>query len=307
MFLTWTINIWPWLSTKGTANCPTDLLVLCHKTGQFSKNWEMLHQNPDSSFIWEQQQKQKAEDLATVGAPSAETEQWMCLFICHSRHHSLMSHMPHISLSDIEGLAPEGIWVRSSCCKSQCKVSVQFLVFSLFTALVSFFMLNSLWPLPTVGALEPHPLLRQESFSPWAATCLPPWVFPFSAFPFPSLLLAIACTVQSQNLSASERTVTLPPNGMGEGVLRSVLLEQGPEMPHKTWTGPFRDSSWVFLGLSTHRRTERKDPRAWGGTVLTSLPTVQKGYSQTWVHELIHRNTQQRSLLEKFFPVNHYV
>lgn len=52
-------------------------------------------------------------------------------------------------------------------------------------------MLNSLWPLPTVGALKPHLLLRQESFSPWAATCLPPWVFPFSAFPFPQFSLQL--------------------------------------------------------------------------------------------------------------------
>lgn len=193
MFLIWTINIWPWLSTEGT-------VVLCHKAGQFSKNWEMLHSNPDSSFIWEQQQKQKAEDLATVGAASAETEQWTCLCICHSLHHSLMLtrptfHSPTLwawplkasecvapiaSLSAVPGLQP----VHS---------------FSII------FMLNSLWPLPTVcvegEVLTPHLPLRQESFAPWAATCLPS----LCCFSFPSLLFATACILQSQNLSSSER------------------------------------------------------------------------------------------------------
>lgn len=191
MFLIWTINIWPWLSTEGT-------VVLCHKAGQFSKNWEMLHSNPDSSFIWEQQQKQKAEDLATVGAASAETEQWTCLCICHSLHHSLMLTRPTfhsptlwawplkasefaapvVSLSAVPGLQPVHsfsiIYVELSLAFANCGG----------------------WEV-----LTPHLPLRQESFAPWAATCLPS----LCCFSFPSLLFATACILQSQNLSSSER------------------------------------------------------------------------------------------------------
>lgn len=237
MFLIWTINIWPWLSTEGT-------VVLCHKARQFSKNWEMLHSNPDSSFIWEQQQKQKAEDPKTVGAASAETEQWTCLCICHSLHHSLMLTRPTfhsptlwawplkasefaapvVSLSAVPGLQPVHsfsiIYVELSLAFANCGG----------------------WEV-----LTPHLPLRQESFAPWAATCLPSLCHPFS--------LQLHVSFKAKTWALARETISLSQNGMGEGVLHSVLLERGLEVPHKTWTGPFGDSSCVVLGLSTHRGT----------------------------------------------------
>lgn len=163
----------------------------------------------------------------------------MCLCICHSLHHSLLSHMPHISISDTAS-GPWGIWVCNSCCKSQCHSWS-----SAFTPVSIFFIWGSPWPLSTLGAPKLHlprfnvHVLRQKSFLPRAATHLPLWVFLFSAFSLPHffLYLHLLALFKVKTLSAKWKKIihSISKWNRRERVLYSAPpVGQGLEIPHKT-------------------------------------------------------------------------
>lgn len=140
---------------------------LCQKSyKQFSKNWEISHRNRFIASFEKNKKTTKIRRFRNCRSQSADTEQYMCLWVSHSLCHSLLYHTPpHFNSQH----SLPGPYTYLSL-QLLLQVSVPFLVFSVHFC--SVLLILDSWLLPTVGALKFHlhwfnvHAVRQNSFSP---------------------------------------------------------------------------------------------------------------------------------------------
>ena len=156
--------------------------------------------------------------LETAGSSSAETEQHVHLWVCHSLHHSLLLTCPHISISAIASRPLQASKSATLVASLSTTPGPQgSLLQQLFTSGFS-------WPChcrrglsnSTCTASCPRPKTKE----PFTLDCNM-FATVFCSF-FPSLPFTTAWLVQSQQLNEREKLSFLPQSGMGEEVSHSA-------------------------------------------------------------------------------------